>query len=283
MAFRKGKEALGEFQVVVCVKAVPDPKQSHLIRIDPVTRCVVREAAPLVLNPLDRHALEEGLRVRERFGGRVSVVSMGPPQAREVLREALSLGADEAYLLSDRAFAGADAYATAYTLSLGIRRLAPFRLILCGAESSDGSTAQVGPGLAQFLGVPHVVYVDRLDLEGNDRALARARMDHGFRLVEVDLPALVTVTREINRPRGITFSGVVRARNRTITEWGAADLGAEPEKVGAAGSPTVIADLYPVESRRQAEIWEGEAEEAVRWLRQRLQDRGLLSRLGLIS
>jgi len=272
-----------EFQVVVCVKAVPDPKQSHLIRIDPVTRCLVRAAVPLVLNPLDRHALEEALRIRERFGGKVAVISMGPPQAREVLREALSLGADEAYLLSDRAFAGADAYVTAYTLSLGIRRLGPFRLILCGAESSDGSTAQVGPGLAQFLGIPHVVYVDRLDLGGNGKALARARSDNGFRLVEADLPVLVTVTREINQPRGVTFSGVVRARNRTITEWGAADLAADPDKVGAAGSPTVISDLYPLESRRQGEVWKGDPDEAVRNLCHRLQGQGLLSRLGLIS
>lgn len=260
-------------EIVVCVKPVPDPKQWSKLSLDPVRKVLQREGVETILNPLDRHALEAALQIRERLGGRIRTLSMAPPSAAEVLRETLALGADEALLLTDRAFAGADTLATAYVLAAGIRRWGMPDLVLCGAESVDGSTGQVGPQLAHFLGFAHLTYVCGLEEVTPERLVARWRMEDGYARVEVRLPAVLTVTREANRPRGMSLMGVVQARNRPLHVWSAVDLAGEidPALCGLQGSPTQMGDMWMPQTGRRQERLVGEPEEVVRALLERLR------------
>ena len=230
--------------VVVCVKAVPDPKEADQIRIDPVTKALTRGDVPLVLNPLDKNAVEAALQIKEQHGAQVTVISMGPPEAAKIVRECLALGADQGVLLTDRAFGGADAYATAHTLAKGIEKLGIPDIVLCGMASSDGSTEWVGPMLATFLRMPVVAMVEEIVESEGKRWQVKASVDNGYRLVRVNLPAVLTVTRELNEPRALSFSGIVKARKKEIREWGMADLGVDEEGVGLKGSPTIVCRLY---------------------------------------
>jgi electron transfer flavoprotein alpha/beta subunit len=262
--------------VVVCVKAVPDPKEADQIRIDPVTKALTRGNVPLVLNPLDKNAVEEALQIKERRGAQVTVVSMGPPEAAKIVRECLALGADQGLLLTDRAFGGADAYATAYTLAKGIEKLGRPDAVFCGMASSDGSTEWVGPMLSTFLGMPVVAMVKEImESEGNQWQV-KAIVENGYRLVQVNLPAVLTVTRDLNEPRALSFSGIVKARKKDIREWGMADLGVDEESVGLKGSPTIVSDMMTRERKRQAEIITGTLEEKVERLLRELVDAGVL-------
>lgn len=267
--------------IAVCLKAVPDPKRSGEIRIDPVTKTLRRGDLPLVANPADRCALEQAIRFKEEVGGMVKAISMGPPAAAEVLKQAMAMGADEAHLLSDRAFAGADSLATARALGAGIRTVADCDLVITGAESSDGGTAQVGPELACFLKVPHVSLVEAATLE-EDGVRVHARSDEGYRALDVRLPALLTVVRDINVPRGVTFSGIVRARGKEVRVWSAQDLGMSEEAIGLKGSPTTISGFslgtgdLDGGSRRKCEILGGDPEAAVDLLVEKLSGAGVL-------
>jgi electron transfer flavoprotein beta subunit len=262
--------------VVVCVKAVPDPQEADQIRIDPVTKALTRGNVPLVLNPLDRNAMEAALEIKEQVGALVTVVSMGPPEAAKIVRECLALGADQGLLLSDRAFAGADAYATAFTLAKGIEKTGLPDLVLCGMASSDGSTEWVGPMLATFLGIPAVAMVKEImELDGT-QWLVKASVENGYRLVRVNLPAVLTVTRDLNVPRTLSFSGIVKARKKRIREWGIGDLELPDDSVGLTGSPTVVAKMATKESRREVEMLEGTREEKIERLIKELVDAGVL-------
>jgi electron transfer flavoprotein alpha/beta subunit len=262
--------------VVVCVKAVPDPKEADQIRIDPVTKALTRADVSLVLNPLDKNAMEAALQVKEKHGAQVTVVSMGPPEAAKIVKECLALGADQGLLLSDRAFGGADAYATASTLAKGVEELGMPDVIFCGMASSDGSTEWVGPMLATFLEMPVVTMVKEIVKSDGRQWQVKAGVENGYRLVWVNLPAVLTVTRELNEPRALSFSGIVKARKKEIREWGIGKLGVGEESVGLMGSPTIVSKMTILERKRQADIITGTREEKVERLIQELVDAGVL-------
>ena len=264
------------FKIIVCVKAVPDPKEACNIKIDPGTKTLMRCDVQMVLNPLDKNALETSLQLKKKLNAHISVLSMGPPEAGNIVKECLSLGADEGYLLSDQAFGGADAYATAITLAGGIRKIGLPDVIFCGMASSDGATEWVGPELATFLDMPVVTMIREIvECDGQWWKL-KASLENGYRLVRVKLPAVLTVTREINRPGTLSFSGIIKARKKQITEWGIDELGLAPESVGLKGSPTIVSDLGIRESKREVEFISGTREEKVDRLVQKLVDQGVL-------
>ncbi len=260
-------------KVVVCIKQVPDTSE---VKINRETNTLIREWVPSIINPFDMYALEEALRVRERCGGSVTAISMGPPQAMDSLREAISYGIDEAILISDRAFAGSDTLATSYTLARAIAILGGVDLVVCGKQAIDGDTAQVGPGVAEELDIPHVTYVKKI-VEIRDGYLQVERMvEGGYEVVETGLPALITVVKEINEPRVPSLKGMMRARKVEIPVWKAGDLGVDPGRIGLAGSPTTVVRIFTPELRRRGEMLEGTAVEQARALVERLRSTRLI-------
>lgn len=262
--------------IVVCVKAVPDPKQADAIRIDPVTKTLTRADVPLVVNPLDRNAVEAALVLGEQHGAHVSILSMGPPDAAKIVRECLALGADQGFLLSDRALAGADAYATAYALAQAIKKMGEQHLVLCGMASSDGSTEWVGPMLAAFLDLPVVTMVKEIVESGGEWWRVKASLENGYRLVQLKLPAVMTVTRELNAPRALSFSGIVKARKKEIIEWGTGEISLPEELAGLKGSPTIVSRMTTQDFRRKVEMLTGTREEKAEQLLEKLVDTGVL-------
>jgi electron transfer flavoprotein beta subunit len=262
--------------IVVCVKAVPDPQQACNIRIDPVTKTLMRCEVPLVLNPLDKNAMEAALQLKARFDAHVTALSMGPPDADGIVRECLALGADQGILLCDQALAGADAFATAYTLAKAIAKIGPVDVVFCGMASSDGSTEWVGPEIATFLNFPVVTMVEEI-MECVDRQWkVKASLTHGYRLMQVQLPAVFTVTRELNTPRSLIFSGIIKARKKSVTRWGIADLGLSSEAVGLKGSPTIVLNMTATENKREVEFLTGTREEKAAQLLKKLVDSGVI-------
>ncbi len=246
------------------------------VQIDATTGTLQREGIEAVVNPLDMYAIEEGLRLKEQYGGTVSVISMGPRQAEKAVREALALGCDEAFLLSDRAFAGADTLATAYALACGIRRIGEYDLIVCGLKTTDGDTAQVGPGLAEELGIPHVSYVGRIGDVNEDTMTVERPIDDAYETVETPLPCLITVTKEINVPRLPSFRRKIQARKMPLTVWEAPDLKGEPRRFGLDGSPTRVIKVFPPPPRPGGEILTGDAKDQAKALIQKLKERHIL-------
>jgi electron transfer flavoprotein beta subunit len=241
--------------VVVCIKQVPDTTE---VRIDPTTNTLIREGVDSIVNPFDTYAVEEAVRIRERLGeGRVTVLSMGPPQVEAALRETVSVGADDAVLLSDRAFAGADTWATSLTLATALRKLAP-DLVLAGKQAIDGDTAQVGPGIACHLDWPQVCYVSTIREIEPGRAVVERLLEHGHEVLEVALPAVFTVVKEINEPRLPSLKGKMRAKKAEVAVWTAADIGADPAEIGLNGSPTAVAKIFSPPRREGGERIEGE-------------------------
>lgn len=250
--------------VAVCIKQVPDTTE---VRIDPRTQSLVREGVPAIVNPDDLHAVEEAIRLKDRLGGRVVALTMGPPQAEKSLRRVLSLGADEAVLLSDRAFAAADTFSTTYVLALAIRKLererGQFDLILCGRQALDGDTGQVGSGLSRRLGVPVlgcVISIRSVNPEGREIVVER-RVDRAREVIRSSLPALLTVDPVINRVRYAALPDLLRSVEAQIPVWGVADLGADPHSVGLRGSPTkVLRSFAPAARARDTRFLPGEAD-----------------------
>ncbi len=229
---------------IVCIKSVPDTTQ---VRFDPITNTLLRAEAESIVNPFDTYAIEEALRLREAHGGTVTVLTMGPPPAEKELREALAMGCDRAVLLSAREFAGGDTWATAYTLSQAIRRLGDYDLIICGKQAIDGDTGQVGPGIANQLGIPQLTYVSRLRAcDPAARTIAVERLlEEGREIVESTLPALLTVVKDINAPRYPNLRGIRAGRRAEIPVWTATDLpGCDPALVGLDGSPTRVVRVF---------------------------------------
>lgn len=247
--------------IVVCIKQVPDTMD---VRIDPKTNTLVREGVPSILNPFDEYAVEEGLRIRERFGGTVAAVTMGPPQAAEILRTALAMGVDRVVLLSDRSFAGSDTLATSYTLSRAIEKLGGMDLVIAGKQAIDGDTAQVGPGIAARLGFTQLTYVSKVEsVDTESRAITVERLlDDGRERVEGKLPALITVVKGINTPRQPSILKMKKARTTDITVWTAADIGADPAQTGQNGSPTWVERIFSPEQKTGGEVFRGEPDEA---------------------
>jgi electron transfer flavoprotein beta subunit len=227
--------------VIVCIKQVPDTAN---VRINPETNTLMREGVESIMNPFDEYALEEALRLKDAHGARVTVISMGPPQADVVLREALARGADDGVLLTDRAFAGADTLATSYALTLAIKRInAKPDLVLFGKQAIDGDTAQVGPGVSEFLDCALVTYVKSIRISG-DTFTAETQMDEGVDVIEGKMPAVMTVVKEASTPRFASLSGWMGAKGAAIPRWGAQDVGASPEACGLSGSPTKVVKIF---------------------------------------
>ena len=258
--------------IIVCIKQVPHPEHFSRITLDPTRHTITREGIPAIINPLDRHALEEALRIREELSGKVTVISMGPPQARHAIEEALATGADNGVLLCDESFAGADTLATAYSLAYGIQKLGHFDLILCGNWTIDSGTGQVGPQLAELLDIPHVTSVTQIAFEQGNNLIVKQALEQGYIKVRVKLPALLAVAKEINQPRLPTVWGIMEARSKEIQVWGASDIGAVPDTIGLAGSPTQVTGIFKLEATRRREILEGSPSEIARKAVERLRE-----------
>ncbi len=256
-------------KLIVCVKQVPDTTD---IRIDPVTNTLVREGVASILNPFDTFAVEEAVRLKEKFGGTVTAVSMGPPQAENVLREAVSLGVDEIILLSDRRFAGADTWATSLTLAAAIRKIGDFDLVLTGQQAIDGDTAQVGPGIAAHLGLPQTCFVRRIDNVCETKISLQRLMEDGIDHVSVKLPAVISVVKEINVPRLPSLRGKRNAKTVELKVWNADDLGLDEKEIGLNGSPTQVVKIFTPKHDKQTEKFDGPAGEAVDLIVKRLAE-----------
>ncbi len=259
-------------RIVVCIKQVPETQDVHL---DPVTHTLQRAGVKAIINPFDLYALEEGLRVKEAQGGEVTLLSMGPPQAAEALREALGYGADKAALLSDQAFAGADTWATALTLAKAIEHLGGADLVFTGKQAIDGDTAQVGPMLATILNIPYVAWARKVTFSGDKTIEVERLLDHGYDAVAVDLPAVVSVVKEINEPRPPSFKAKLRAKKENIPVLTLADLQLAENQVGLKGSFTQVVKVFPPTARGVPQNWTGTPPELAARLWARLQELGL--------
>ncbi|MBP7056196.1 MAG: electron transfer flavoprotein subunit beta/FixA family protein [Candidatus Omnitrophica bacterium] len=255
--------------IVVCIKQVPNTTD---VKIDPVTNTLVREGVESVINPFDAYAIEEGVQLKERFGGKVTVVTMGPPQAETALREAISLGCDEAILVSDRKFAGSDTWATSYTLACAIKTMGEFDCIICGKQASDGDTAQVGPGIATHLDIPQVTYVKKIEEMTAEKAKVERMTEGGYDIVETPLPCLFTVVKEINTPRLPSLKGMMKSRSAKITKWTAQDISADPSNIGLDGSPTRVVKIFTPPPRKGGEMLKGDTQDIVQELVELLKD-----------
>jgi electron transfer flavoprotein beta subunit len=257
--------------IVVCIKQVPETTE---VQINPETNTLVREGVTSIINPFDMYAIEEAVRLKEKFGGSTTVITMGPPQAEAALREALALGIDNAIHLSHRNFAGSDTWSTARILSKAVEKMQDIDLALCGKQASDGDTAQVGPGVATFLDWPQITYVrkiDKVDLE-NKKLVAERLVEEGYEIIEVQLPALITVVKEINEPRMPSLRGKMRARKQTIPVWGNEELGIAPDDIGLEGSPTQVVKIFAPPPREEGLILQGEPEETAQELAGKLKE-----------
>lgn len=255
--------------VIVCIKQVPDTTE---VKIDPVTNTLVREGVPSIINPFDENAIECGLQLVEKHGGTCTVITMGPPQAAGALKDALAMGADEAVLVSDRAFAGSDTLATAYTLAQTVKRVGEYDVIICGKQAFDGDTAQVGPGLAEQLGIPQVTYAIDVELDGKKLKVKRLLSDR-FEVVETRLPCLITVVKQMNEPRHASLKNVMKARKKDIPTWSAEDIGADTARCGLNGSPTNVVRVFAPDRHREGEKLEGEVADMVSALVGKLREK----------
>jgi len=244
-------------KVAVCIKQVPDTSE---VKLDKTTNTLIRDGIPSIINPYDLHALEAALFMRDQTGGSVTVLTMGPPQAEDALREAVALGADEAILLTDRAFAGSDTLATSKTLAAAIRTLKA-DLVVCGKQAIDGDTAQVGPEVAEFLGIPHVAYVRKIESVSPEMIRVQRLMDDGYDVVEAGAPVLLTVVKELNTPRMPSLKGKMKAKKMEIRRMTAADLGVPTGELGLQGSPTQVNRVFTPEVRAERQSLSGTLEE----------------------
>ena len=227
--------------IIVLIKQVPSTTE---VKIDEKTGTMKREGVDAQVNPFDLYAVEEAVRLKERFTGKVTVVTMGPPQAEKALRETLAMGCDEAVLVSDRAFAGADTWATAYTLAMTIKKLGAFDVILCGKQAIDGDTAQVGPGVAEMLDIPHVAYVKKIEKMENGNTTVERLMEDGYDIISSPLPCLLTVVKEINTPRLPSLRGMMFSKKAVIKNFNAASIDADKAKIGICASPTAVMKVF---------------------------------------
>jgi len=255
---------------IVCIKQVPETTD---VKIDKETNTLMRDGVASIVNPFDMYAIEEALRLKERVGGgKVTAISMGPPQAEAALREAIAMGVDEGILISDRAFAGSDTWATSYTLSLAIKKIGNFGVILCGKQATDGDTAQVGPGIATHLDLPQITYVRKIEKIDEKSIVAERLMETGYEIIESQLPCLLTVVKEINEPRLPSLKGKMAAKKAQIIKWTAQDLNADPQRVGLNGSPTKVVRIFTPPPKQGGKILKGEPAEVVAELVKELKE-----------
>ena len=259
--------------IIVCLKQVPGTTK---VNINPETNTLMRQGIENIINPFDTYALEEGIRIKERYGGKVTVLSMGPPQAEAILREAISCGADEAILIGDAAFAGSDTLATSYTLSQAIKKIKDYDLIICGRQTIDGDTAQVGPETAEMLGIAFISYVSKVEEINKGQIRVQRLIEEGHEVVETPLPALITVVKEINVPRLPSLRGKAKAKTAVITNWNAQALDVDKDRVGLTGSPTRVVKIFSPQRSRSGEILQGTPEDQIASLIHRLRGSQLI-------
>jgi electron transfer flavoprotein alpha/beta subunit len=256
-------------EILVCVKQVPDTTE---VKIDPQTNTLIRQGVPSIVNPFDKNAVEAAIQLKEKHGGKVTVFSMGPPQAKDALKECLAMGADEAVLISDRAFGGSDTLATSYTLAAGIRKLGKFDVILCGKQAIDGDTAQVGPEIAEYLDIPQITYVAKVEINGDTVRVEREH-EEGYEIIETTMPVLLTVVKSINEPRLPTVKGTMKANRKEIPVITVNDVEVDPDRLGLKGSPTQVRRIFTPQQRTQGELIQADnARESVAMLIQKLSE-----------
>ena len=245
-------------EILVCVKQVPDTAE---VKIDPVKHTVIRAGVPNIFNPFDQNALEAALQLKDNQGAKVTFLSMGPPQAKDVLREGLAMGADEAYLLTDRKVGGSDTLATGYCLAQAVKKVAElkgieqFDIILCGKQAIDGDTAQVGPQIACELGIPQITYAAAIEVNEEAKCVkVKQQNEEGYIITEANFPVLITAVKELNEPRFPTIRGTMKAKRREIPELSADDVKADETKIGLSGSPTKVRKIFTPPQRTQGLI-----------------------------
>jgi len=256
-------------KLIVCIKQVPDTTE---IKIDPVTNTLVREGVESILNPFDAYAIEEAVRLKEQHGGNITAICMGPPQAEATLREAVSLGVDDIILLSDRKFAGADTWATSYTLAAAIRKLEGADLILTGQQAIDGDTAQVGPGIAAHLNIPQTCFVRKIEEVSSCNITVQRLMEDGSDRIRIKLPAVISVVKEINTPRLPSLRGKRNAKSVELKVWNADELGLDEKDIGLNGSPTQVLNIFTPKHEKITQKFEGNSDEAVELIVKSLHD-----------
>jgi len=252
-------------KMIVCVKQVPDTTE---VKIDPRTHTLIRDGVPSILNPYDHFAVEECVRIKEKIGeGSVTVITMGPPQARSALMRCLAIGADDAVLISDKTFAGSDTFATAYTLSQAIRKLGPFDMVFCGQQAIDGDTAQVGPELAQQLSIPQITYVEKVEIDDKHKLTIHKQTEDGYHILEAKVPILLALLPPSSfQPEHPPMSSILKAKKKPYNVWDAKTLGCDESKFGLEGSFTQVIKTYSPPPRGKCVIIEGEDKEAAKKL-----------------
>lgn len=259
--------------ILVCAKQVPNTNE---VKIDPVKGTLIREGVESILNPDDANALEEALRLKDQYEDvKVTVLSMGPPQADDMLRECLAMGADEAVLVSDRAFGGADTWATSNTISAAIKKAGSFDIIFAGRQAIDGDTAQVGPQIAEKLGLPQITYVQSFEIDG-DTVTVQRQLENGYELIRVKTPVLLTAVKELNQPRYMNVKGIYDAYKKEIPVWGIDDIPVEKEIVGLKASPTKVFRSFTPAPKGKGVMLEGPAREKVANLINNLQKQHII-------
>ncbi|MFH1540860.1 MAG: electron transfer flavoprotein subunit beta/FixA family protein [Elusimicrobiota bacterium] len=259
--------------VIVLIKQVPVTTD---VKIDEKTGTLKREGIEAQVNPFDLYAVEEAVRLKEKYTGKVIVITMGPPQAEKALRECLAMGCDEAVLVSDREFAGSDTLATSYTLAQSIKKVESYNIILCGKQAIDGDTAQVGPGVAEMLDIPHVAYVKKIEKIDNQKITVKRMMEDGYDLIESPIPCLLTVVKEINSPRLPSLRGMMFSKKAEVKHFTAKTIEAEKTKLGIAGSPTSVMKVFAPPHRIGGERIVGEPSEQASKLVAKLKETKIL-------
>ncbi|MCY6960623.1 electron transfer flavoprotein subunit beta/FixA family protein [Clostridium brassicae] len=255
-------------KIVVCLKQVPDTNE---VKIDPVTGTLIREGVPSIINPDDKNALEEALKIKDEKGAHVTVISMGPPQAEAALREAIAMGADEAILISDRAFAGADTLATSHALAGALKKL-EYDVIFAGRQAIDGDTAQVGPEIAEHLGLPQVTYVEEVNVEGESLKVRRA-LEDGYEMLEIKMPCLLTAIDSLNEPRYMGMKNIFTTFQKEVKIWSADDIDIDKSLLGLKGSPTKVKKSMTKEAKGKGEVINVSAKEAAAFAASKLKEK----------
>ena len=258
--------------IVVCIKQVPNTNE---VKLDPVTGTLIRDGVPSIINPDDKAGLEAALRLKDATGAHVTVLSMGPPQADAVLREAMAMGADDSVLVTDRAFGGADTLATSTTIAAALKKI-PYDLIITGRQAIDGDTAQVGPQIAEHLNIPNVSYAEEIQVEG-DTVTVKRQYEDRYHVVKVKMPCLITALSELNQPRYMTPGGIFDAyREKQVTVWGLNDIEVDTDKIGLKGSPTRVFKSFPKSLKAAGTVVQLDAEDAADYMLEKLREKFII-------
>lgn len=261
--------------IIVLVKQVPNTTE---VKLDPKTGNLIREGIESIINPDDLHAIESAVDLKEKTGGKVTAVSMGPPQAIDALSEAMGMGVDKSILLSDRAFAGADTWATSFTLGKAIKKIRKYDIVICGRQAIDGDTAQIGPQVAEYLGIPQVSYVFEIETVKKNHMILKRRIENGFERIRTTTPALLTVIGELNKPRYPIVRDLLDAcgEKAPIKIWNAGDIGVKTKDIGLEGSLTNVIKTFSPKTKRETEMLDGDTKQQVEALVGRLRDNKLI-------